>query len=231
MFIRRFVIVLGILALPVAASAQSGSGSYLSIVGGVTKMQREDVDARLSAEGPSDVGALVISAGPAVAAAVGRAFASGLRVEAEGAFRANHISTEVGLRGVDNDPGTERKVGVMGNAIYDLTGASVRPYVGGGVGVQFVHEPGVVASDGIVTLDVPAQTKSSFAYQAIAGVAFGMGRGWAFLAEYRYLGLAGTRTYTGTATVPGVGSFDLTEKSTDNRNHSVVGGVRYRFGG
>jgi hypothetical protein len=49
--------------------------------------------------------------------------------------------------------------------------------------------------------------------------------------EYRYLALTGERTYKGLATVVGVGSFPMTDVSNDNRNHSILVGIRVPFGG
>lgn len=66
----------------------------------------------------------------------------------------------------------------------------------------------------------------------IAGAAFPIHRkgGLSLTAEYRFLDLTGTRTYTGTATVPGAGVFELTDSSTSDKNHSVLVGIRYGFG-
>jgi hypothetical protein len=70
--------------------------------------------------------------------------------------------------------------------------------------------------------------RGPFPLSGIAGAAF-PGRGLSLSAEHRYL-LAGTRVYSGTATIPGVGVLPFTDESTDNRNHGVMFGLRYAFG-
>lgn len=226
---RIFVFAMSLLALPLAAHAQSTIAPYISVGAGVNKMQQEDVDARL---GTTDVtGEVLTSPGPALTAAFGRGFHKGLRIEVEGTYRANHITGETGLSGEDLGTGTERKYGVMVNGLYEFNGTKVKPYVGGGIGGQFVHEPDAVSSSGGVVVSVNGDTQGSFAYQLIAGAAFPIHRHVAITADYRFLALTGSRTYSGTATVPGLGTFDLTDESSNDKNHSVLVGLRYAFGG
>lgn len=228
------LLALSLLALPSAANAQTTRGAYLSVAAGMNKMPQEDMDAVIAGSGTDAVfGEVLTSAGPALVGSAGLGLGHGLRVEVEGAYRANHISGEIGLDNDSHASGTERKSGVMGNVLYEFGGARVRPYFGGGIGSQFAHEPGANTSSGGVSVTIPAQTKASFAYQGIAGAAFPVqrARGLSITAEYRYLALAGTRTYTGTATIPGVGSFPLSDESTSDVNHSVLFGIRYGFGG
>jgi opacity protein-like surface antigen len=119
----------------------------------------------------------------------------------------------------------------MGNVLYEFGGARVKPYVGGGGGAQIVHEPAAVGSSGGIEVSLTDGTKTSFAYQLIAGAAFPIRHNLSITADYRFLNLVGTRTYTGTATVPGLGTFDVTDKSTHDENHSLVVGLRFGFGG
>jgi opacity protein-like surface antigen len=229
---RRIVtLAISLLALPLVAHAQTVAGPYVSFGAGFNKMQQEDVDVRV---GSTDVtGEVLTNVGPSIAGAVGKAFHNGWRVEAEGSYLSNGITGESGLSGEDFGTGTEHKYGLMGNAVYEFRGAHVQPYLGGGIGVQFVNEPDATSSSGGVTVSVTGGTKSSFAYQFIGGAAFPIHSGGhlAFTTEYRFLGLTGSRTYTGTATVPGVGSFDLTDTSSNDMNHSIMFGIRYTFGG
>ncbi len=158
-----------------------------------------------------------LAVGPALTVAFGRRLRGGLRAEVEGNLRLNRITGETGFGDEGDVTGTETKYGVMDNALYDFGTASVTPYVGGGVGA----------------IAVPAQTEGSVAYQAIVGVAWTIRRvpGLAATGEYLFLGLAGTRTFTGTATIAGVGSVALTDRSGDDNNHSLLVGIRYAFGG
>jgi OOP family OmpA-OmpF porin len=236
---RTLIFALSLLALPLAAQAQTGT--YLSVGAGFNKMQEEDVDARLTASPTTDIpGEVVTSVGPAFVFAVGRGLTKNFRMEAEGSFRSNGIKGETGLSGEDFGTGTERKSGLMANGLFDLGGSKVKPYFGGGIGAQFVHEPDASSTTGgvpctqpgCVVVAVAGGTKSSFAYQLIAGAAFSVhSKGLSFTAEYRFLSLVGKRTYSGTATVPGAGVFELTDTSSNDMNHSVIFGIRYAFGG
>jgi opacity protein-like surface antigen len=227
--IRTVTLVVSLIALPIAAQAQ---GLYLGLGAGFNKMQQEDVDAKLIMGGvTTDVpGEVLTGIGPTLSGAIGVGLRSGIRLEVEGNYLSNHIKGESGLSGEDLGTGTERKYGVMGNVLYEFTGSRVKPYFGGGAGLQFVHEPAAVSSSGGVTVSVNEGTQNSFAYQFIAGAGFHISGGLSFTADYRFMSLVGTRTYTGTATIPGVGSFDLTDSSTGDKNHSVVFGLRFGFG-
>jgi opacity protein-like surface antigen len=228
MYRRSLILFVALLAAPLAASAQPATGPYLSVAAGFNKMQQEDVDARL---GTVDVtGEVLTSIGPALSAAFGVGFHHGLRLEAEGNYLSNRIKGETGLSGEDLGTGTERKFGVMGNVLYEIGASRVRPYVGAGAGVQYVHEPDAVSSSGGVVVSVNGGTQGSFAYQIVGGAAFPINKRVSITADYRFLGLAGERTYTGTATVPGLGTFDLTDTSSNDKNHTVAFGVRLGFG-
>ena len=72
------------------------------------------------------------------------------------------------------------------------------------------------------------QTQGSFAYQAIAGVAFPMAAipGLAITAEYRYMGLTGNRNYGAVSTVSAttrIGSVSL----KNDHNNTILLGLRY----
>lgn len=223
------IVLFALIALPFSAHAQTTKGLYISAGAGVNKMQEEDVDAG-PVGGALTPGELLTSVGPAVVGALGVGLGH-VRVEIEGAYRANKIESETGLAGENGATGTEKKTGVMGNFLIDFGSAKVRPYVGGGAGYQSVHEPSASTTSGGITVSAVAQTAGSFAYQAIAGVAFPVQSHLSITVEYRYMALVGTRTFVGTATIPGVGSFPLVEDSTSDANHSVIFGIRYGFGG
>jgi opacity protein-like surface antigen len=231
MFRRIAIVAVSVLALPLAAYAQSTGGSYLSVGGGFNKMQQEDADVKLSASGADSTGEVLTDVGPAVIIAFGHKLPSGLRLEGEYSFRSNGIKGESGLSGEDFGTGTEKKTGIMGNVLYEFHGTTFTPYIGGGAGAQFVHEPDANSTSNGTTVSVTGGTQGSFAWQFIAGGAFAVHKNVAITIDYRYLSLLGTRTYTGTATVPGFGTFDLTDSSSNDRNHSIVFGVRFGFGG
>jgi outer membrane protein OmpA-like peptidoglycan-associated protein len=106
----------------------------------------------------------------------------------------------------------------MVNVLYDFNGISPTfvPYVGLGAGYQWVNESlrvGVAGHE--------ADTEGSFAYQAILGAALPISSvpGLSLTAEYRFMGLAGDRTYD-----------NLDVKFGNNFNHSILIGLRYAFG-
>ena len=233
MKLRTVILAFAVLAVPFTAHAQKLTGSYVSVGAGINKLQQEDVDAQLVDSPSTDIpGEVLTSIGPAIVGAFGHGFKNGLRVEVEGSYRSNHIKGESGLSGEDFATGTEGKTGLMANGVYEVGGAHVSPYFGGGMGAQFVHEPDANSTSGGVTVNVEGGTKSSFAYQLIAGAAFPIhSHHLSLTVEYRFLDLVGTRTYKGTATIPGVGSFELEDHSTNDRNHSIVASIRYGFGG
>jgi len=118
----------------------------------------------------------------------GYAFDSGWRAELEAAYRRNELEIIefADPRGTINT-GLDDAVdaaSLMANAIYEFEWrASLRPYLGIGLGMARV---GYELSDdhsGEIILD---QTKTAFAYQALAGVDVPLGRRWHLSADYRY---------------------------------------------
>jgi OmpA-OmpF porin, OOP family len=226
---RSALLASAMLALPLAvANAQAVDGLYVGAGAGINIMQREKIQVEAA---PTVPGSVHVDIGPAVSASLGWGFGNGLRAEVQGDWMQNNSFSDARL----GPPGTaasgkEQKLGVMGNVLYDFVGLvpMVQPYVGIGGGYQGVKWKNV----GFATATVPSATagvtnatKGSFAYQAIAGVAFPIDAvpGLALTAEYRFMGLMGHRTYVGNA-----GSPNLT--SRDDFNHQVLFGLRYAFG-
>lgn len=219
------------------AQAQDAAGAYISLGGGVNLMPHQNRDSRVAGSAaPEEAGQVSMAAGPALVAGIGRglrgaAGEKGLRVEVEGSYRANGIRSDSRLIGESFEFATERKYGVMANAIFERTHSRIAPYAGGGIGGQFVHEPDTVSSSGGITVSIDGGTKSAFAYQFIAGARFVIRDTMSITADYRFLGLAVTRTFTGTVTIPGAGSLPFTDSSSHDYNHSVVVGIRCVLGG
>ena len=211
MKLRTVLAAATMLTLPLAANAQPISGLYVGGGIGANIMQQEHVTS-------GGTGVNVDShVGPAVAVSVGYGFGNGLRAELEGDWRKNSLyGSALG--------GQEQKYGAMVNVLYDFTNFSmIQPYVGVGVGYQEVqiangHAPGV---------SIKTDSKGAFAYQAIIGAALPISGapGWAVTADYRFMGLAGDRTYSGT-TDGTPASF----KFSNDYNHTFLLGVRYAFG-
>jgi OmpA-OmpF porin, OOP family len=236
MQLRGALLAAGLLALPMVASAQPVTGLYVSGGVGINLMLGENVD-QVSAFGTtiSPGSTLNSHAGPAGVLAVGWGLGNGLRFEAEGDFRWNKFYgiSDTGIPG-SSAGGQEQKFGPMFNVLYDFVGLVpyVQPYVGLGAGYQWVNEQSGVAFDTAGdSVSLGDATKGSFAYQAIIGVAMPIAAapGLALTAEYRFMGLAGSRTYSGTATIAGVSS-NASVKLNDNYNNTILVGVRYNFG-
>jgi OOP family OmpA-OmpF porin len=217
---RNALVAATILALPLAANAQPISGLYIGGGAGVNFMQHEHiVVAPVTADMKSRVG-------PAFSLSAGYGLGNGLRAELEGNYKQN------GFTGTDNGiatGGTEQKMGAMVNVLYDFVGVPfVQPYIGVGAGYEWVKEsnvhvtrPAPVAFRGLLNTD----TEGKFAYQGILGAAMPITPALALTADYRFLGLAGDRSYSGTLNgVPG------SAKLNHDYNHSVMVGFRYAFG-
>jgi outer membrane protein OmpA-like peptidoglycan-associated protein len=174
--------------------------------------------------------------GPAVVGSLGWGFGNGLRMEVEGDYRDNKFSTATpAVFGPGTSAGGwEQKYGAMVNVLYDFTGIGpVEPYVGLGGGYQWVNADNVSVSGPFGNAHVANSTKGDFAYQAILGVALPItaAPGLALTAEYRFMGLAGDRTYSTTFTAPPGGpSSHGSVKMDDDYNHTFLIGFRYNFG-
>ncbi|MFN3448232.1 MAG: OmpA family protein [Roseococcus sp.] len=171
---------------------------------------------------------------------LGWGFGNGFRVEGEVSYRDNRATgaSRDGVRPFIVG-GTVRQLGLMANAFYDLplgdplgAGVTITPYVGAGVGAGWVQGRNVRATfpnAGLMAIDNASGW--DFAYQAIGGVAFGLGQfvpGLSLTTEYRYYATLSTE-YRGAnrdtgGTVPTRISGDVA-----NNHHSVLVGLRYAF--
>jgi len=261
MKLRSALLAATVLALPFAASAQPVTGLYVGLGAGVNVTQQEKVNS-LAFPTVSSIGAVAVngnlnsSVGFGGVVSAGWGFGNGLRAEIEGNYRYNHIA---GLSGVGTGiaGGTnEQKFGGMVNALYDFNGLSpwVVPYVGVGVGYVGIAEKWHAYNNVVLTASGPPLvsvapgglgisgqgTVGSFAYQAILGAAFPLNNvipGLAVTTEYRFLGTASNRSYSGiataTATVGGksvTGSVPASISLGSSYNHAFLIGLRYNFG-
>jgi outer membrane protein OmpA-like peptidoglycan-associated protein/opacity protein-like surface antigen len=167
-------------------------------------------------------------------ASIGWGFGNGLRAEIEGDYRQNKLSKADSWAGAGGD---EEKYGAMINALYDFWGVSpyVVPYLGVGVGYMDVNEHNVrIYAPGGSPVFRASDDHGSFAYQAILGAAIPLDMitpGLAVTLEYRFMGLAGDRTFHGTGLGFGAfgGAHPASLKLTDDYNHAGLIGVRYAF--
>ena len=200
MTFRSALLAATMAALPLAANAQPIDGLYIGAGAGVNLMQNERVRTT-NPIGP--LAPLDARAGAVGVLSLGWGFGNGFRMEIEGDYRYNQFR--------NGGSGNEQKYGGMVNGLYDFYGLTpvVVPYLGVGIGYQAER----------LSAGGTSQTKGSFAYQGIAGAAFPIDSvpGLAITGEYRFLGLAGDRSYSG-------------GQSENNYNHSLLLGVRYAFG-
>jgi|SwirhirootsSR3_FD_contig_121_112066_length_1367_multi_2_in_0_out_0_1 OmpA-OmpF porin, OOP family len=271
MQLRSALLAATILATPIVASAQPVTGLYVGAGVGVNITQQENIKRGGvpttffgSSSGVPILGNLngqvKGSTGFVGLGSVGWGFGNGLRAEVEGDYRNNKnngFTTNAG-NSINAIGGgfTEAKYGAMVNVLYDFNGLTpwFVPYLGAGVGYQWINEnwhfnnnlPFTVpafANFGGSTIGVGGfratgnTTEGSFAYQAIVGAAFPMPTivpGLALTAEYRFLGTTSNRTYTGQAFAASTaGRFATTPASVTlgpSYNHSILVGLRYNFG-
>jgi OmpA-OmpF porin, OOP family len=229
MLSRAVLTTIGI-ALPAAVAAQPISGLYVGLGAGINLLQDEYV---MGSPVPTS-GKLQSDVGPTAVLSLGWGFGNGLRTEIEGDFRGNKYTTGSGFGVPVTAGGWHDKFGAMANVLYDLNALSplIVPYVGGGVGYQWVDLQNTTATSAVGSGVTASSTVGSFAYQAIVGAAVplpSIAPGLALTAEYRFMGLGGHRTYQteftyGGSFVPG------STTHTDDYNHSILFGIRYNFG-
>jgi OmpA-OmpF porin, OOP family len=201
-------------ALPAAAQAQEAGGLYGRIDGGYSPGTGADIDT------PALVG---IGAdqkdGYLVSGAIGFADESGFRVEGELSHRQNKLKASPTL-----DPGGKLSANsLMLNGYYEFGGseARVRPYIGAGAGVARVK---LRAENSAPLLPVSINDKTtSFAYQAMAGVAVKMSDKLAVDVGYRYFVAS---KLDGVALSPPAGP---TAFESDYKQHAATVGLRLGF--
>ncbi|MCX8134920.1 MAG: OmpA family protein [Roseococcus sp.] len=239
MSLKKALLAATVLSLPVAAQAQPVSGLYVGA--GVGANYRENVTSDI----PATLGADRVHTrwGWAAVASIGWGFGNGIRAELEGNYRNNSID-RMRLGAVSGNPagGTVHQYGLMGNAFYDLAlgdvlglGVSVTPYVGAGIGYAWNDYRKVIGRTSPTNRVMIDGNDGRFAYQGIAGVAFGLGAmmpGLSLTTEYRFFGTLDPSISSGNInnagqTVVGLGS-PASYRPT-NYNHSILVGLRYAF--
>jgi outer membrane protein OmpA-like peptidoglycan-associated protein len=194
MQLRKILLAASLFALPATLHAQPITGVYVGAGVGVNQLLDMDVKGVPGAKVTSDVGLAALGS-------VGYGFGNGLRIELEGNYRNQHARSKPA-----GASGTAESYGAMANVLYDFDMGGVSPYVGAGVGVQWMHLQGGGTSD-------PAA-----AAQGIVGVAIPVGMpGLAVTAEARVLGWFDDARFNG-------------GKLEHPINVSGLVGLRYAFG-
>ena len=228
MTFRNALVAATMLAMPLAANAQPITGLYVGGEVGANILQKEK--ATLSFAGGTGSSDLKTQIGPVMNLSLGYGLGNGIRAEIEGNYRNNTFSGGSGLVGAG---GQEQKYGAMVNVLYDVVGVVpiVQPYFGVGAGYQWAKESNLHFNTGNAIGTGKTDTQGAFAYQAIAGASLPISgvAGLSLTADYRFLGLAGDRHYSGTVTGGGA-SLPANVKMDGDYNHSVMIGLRYVFG-
>jgi len=235
MSLKKALLAETVLSLPVAAQAQPITGLYIG--GGVGTNYRAPSDDSLTLRGPggTTTGGYDVKTnwGYAAVGSIGWGFGNGLRVELEGNYRNNSVDRITGARSTG---GIIHQYGAMGNALFDFNflnlnvgGVGIVPYVGAGVGYAWNDWRNVNGRNGSAQIRTDDRD-GQFAYQGIAGLAFGLDAmvpGLALTTEYRFFGTLEPELAT-TALTNGRPVAVGTYKPT-NYNHSILVGLRYAF--
>jgi len=204
-------------AIPVVAWAQPVTGPYVSLGGGLALHPAD----RYQYPALDTSGNLEWKPGFTATGGAGYGFGDGIRIELDADLVQNSATTITGIQGDSSIRGNERNYGALVNVFYDFPVSwPVTPYIGAGAGIQFVdYHPYVGNADARVF-----GTKSGFAYDVIAGVAYPIAAvpGLAVTAEYRFMQIPENRIYTGNGAVPYV-------KVGSEYSNSFLVGVRYQL--
>lgn len=205
--IKRFIGVTAavLMALPAIAQAGPREGIYIGAGGGLNYHQDADIEGNLlSGEAEFDLGGAFLGV-------VGYAF-GGPRIEYELSYRINgtddSLVANTGAGAINTTPGGGfHTVASMVNFYYDIDiGSSITPYIGAGLGGAYADYTSI-------------GEEIAFAYQGIVGASLDLGGNLEGFADYRYLG---------TTKVEGGGLGRAAD--IENRNHSLMVGLRYHFG-
>jgi OOP family OmpA-OmpF porin len=227
---RPIVSLLTGLALAMTASAaayaQTPAGPYISLGSGVDILQ--NLQFRPSGNIVPKARDYRFDVGPSGYVSLGYGLGSGIRLEIEGDYSANHV------RGVTfSTPlragGEVEQYGGFVNAYQDFTSPfawAVTPYLGLGAGYQFLALDDVNAGLAGFPSRTGDESHGAFAYQGIAGLSVPLGLpGLAATAEYRMVGMLSPSPY------PRDVAGEPTHASVGNIfNHELMIGLRLLFG-
>ncbi|MGC9270517.1 OmpA family protein [Acidiphilium sp.] len=212
--------------LPIAAQAQPVTGPYVSAGLGYNMLNSQKVKSYSIAGVSTNLGAKALfSNGFTGEASIGYGFGNGFRVELEGDYFNNQVHKLDAGGSQFVASGNEKKYGAMVNALYDFDIGIpyVYPFVGAGVGYQFLDWRNVKIPGTASYID---GTPGSFAYQAIAGLSFPIpgAPGLSATVQYRYLATTSNRNYKGIE-----GSMPATFKVGTESNNMVLVGMSYEL--
>jgi OOP family OmpA-OmpF porin len=210
-------------ALGLPAAAFAGDGPYVGLEGGANWEANQNIR---NGDNTSTGDSTKFKTGWLAGGVAGYSFANGLRPELEVDFRRNQfrkLNNNVAGTSETDVNGFEDNLTGMANIWYDLKTSSgffsvVHPYIGGGVGISRfdVDKFSVGGVEGVNGFD------TVFAYQGGAGVGYDITRHLTASIDWRYL-----------ETTKGKFNVEGTDTTIDAkyRSNSLMGGLRYSFGG
>jgi len=215
------------LALPLAAHAQPVVGPYVNLMGGTSIQYPIREDASI---GPVTgiTGKILFRPSYVGLGGIGYGIGDGFRVELDGDYIHNTaVKADLDNIGSTKVSGRADKYGALANVLYDIPlGLPIYPYVGGGVGYEFVNAKYIIPAG-------PAESsgsKGSFAFDAILGVAYPIAAvpGLSIVAQGTFLDL--TESYKYKLSVTGgfpPGSPTPGTLKLDDSSFLLTGGLRY----
>jgi outer membrane protein OmpA-like peptidoglycan-associated protein len=223
---RGGLLALALLAAPLAAEAQPFHGLYVGAGAGYNLPENWS--------GPTGESTASPHGGFAGLGSIGYALGNGFRFELEGNYREAPLHQS---SAVVTGSGHVNTYGVMANVLFDIDiGVPwLYPYVGGGAGyawTNFSRQRTFSAAAFPVLSSSFNDTEANFAFQAIGGLSFPIPGvpGLSLTSEYRFFGVPGSETFTGSQTIAGSPSaVPVTVKPQRQFNHSFLLGVRYAF--
>ena len=212
---NTFAAALFVALLPYQALAQEAAGGGAYVEARVGMFKPDDNHAKYFGSAPE----LTFDPGWAVEVATGYYITDYFRGELALAWRQTEVD-DLEILSVDQ-PLDESYIGLftaMLNGYLEvplvLGGRGVRPFIGGGIGFAY-FDVDIETTTGSLTAD---SGNFTFAFQALAGVAFQLTPSIALTGTYSYLGTTDTES----------GGLDgLVIK--DYRTHTLMAGLRYSF--
>ena len=207
---------------PVKAGAQSSSGIYVGIGGGLSLLDDTNFNilGTVNVENEYDPGVMF---GGFVGYDFGQVWTyGGVRVEGQLSYHDNDIDVHSVAALGGNQPGSTgdaSAIAFMANLYHDfLPKSRFRPYIGFGLGLAVIDfsDFGIAAIPSVMDDD-----DTAFAWQAMAGASYDITKNITFGLEYRYFSADAELTSTA-----GTGSVT---SDIDYDSHIVMGRLRYRF--
>lgn len=245
--------VTALMAAPTIASAQD-SGVYIKAQAGYGVIGDVDVVPREPGFSDGLQGEINGEGNLALAAALGYDFGNGFRLEGDVSQLFNDMGA---LSGLPASGAKIRTTGLMVNMLYDFDDfGRWEPYIGAGIGVSknnvSAYAQDIVNDTGTVLVRHPAcvtqfptlattsraciadDNETSFAWNLIAGLGYNITDNLTWDTTYKYTDI-GDVDAEGTlvlANVPSAGGLfqTLTTDFEDATSHTILTGLRYRFG-